>query len=73
MELTISLKEENKLSFLVELLQEFDFIEILDIKENETVLYSEHMQLLSDRLKNIEEGTAHFRSWDLIKTQYEKN
>lgn len=73
MELTISLKEENKLSFLVELLQEFDFIEILDIKENETVLYSEHKQLLSDRLKNIEEGTANFRSWDLIKTQYEKN
>ncbi len=70
MELTISIKEEQKLSFLVKLLQELDFIEILEIKDTDTLIPQEHIDLLVDRLKRIERNETSFRSWDLIKKQY---
>ncbi len=72
MELTINIKEQSKLAFLIQLLQEFEYVEIVDIKEDETVIPVEHQKLLEKRLKHIEKGETTFRSWDLIKKKYEK-
>jgi hypothetical protein len=72
MELTISIKEQTKLAFIIQLLKEFEYIEILDMKEDETLLPIEHQVLLEKRLKRIEQGEASFKSWDLIKKKYEK-
>jgi len=70
MELTICIKEQTKLAFFIKLLQEFDYVEIIDIKE-ETSLPNEHKVLLEKRLQRIERGETTFNSWDLIKKKYE--
>jgi len=44
MELTISIKEQSKLAFFIELLREFEYVEILDMKEDETSFPVEHKQ-----------------------------
>ena len=72
MELTISIKEQTKLAFFVKLLQEFEYVEIIDIKEDTPLLPNEHRELLKNRLKRIEKGETSFKSWDLIKKKYEK-
>jgi hypothetical protein len=72
MELTISIKEQTKLAFIIQLLKEFEYIEILDMKEDEILLPIEHRELLEKRLKRIEQGEVSFKSWDLIKKKYEK-
>ncbi len=72
MELTINIKEQQKIAFFLKLLHEFDYIEITDIKEDETPFPQEHRQLLEQRLKRIEKGEASFKSWDEIKQKYEK-
>jgi len=72
MELTIYIKEQNKVAFLVHLLQEFDYVEIIDVKENESDISEEHKKLLNKRLERIGNGDASFKSWDLIKGKYAK-
>jgi hypothetical protein len=72
MELTINIKEQQKISFFLKLLQEFDYIEIMDIKEDETPFSGEHKALLEERLKKIETGETSFRNWDTIKQKYEE-
>ena len=72
MELTISIKEQTKIVFFIKLLQEFNYVEILDIKEESAPLPVEHKKLLEERLQRIERGETTFRSWDLIKKKYEK-
>lgn len=72
MELTINIKEQNKVAFLIHLLQEFDYVEIIDVKENESDIPEEHKKLLEKRLKRIENGETSFKSWDLIKDKYAK-
>jgi hypothetical protein len=71
MELTINIKEQSKLSFLLQLLQEFDYVEILEIKDDAGIPI-EHLELLEKRLKQIENGETSFKRWDLIKKKYEK-
>jgi len=72
MELTITIKEEKKRAFFLKLLHEFDYIEIIDIKEDDTLFPTEHKVLLEERLKRIENDETSFRSWDTIKKRYEK-
>jgi len=72
MELTISIKEQDKIAFFIKLLQEFKFVEIIDIKDFETIINHEHLDILEQRLKRIENGEATFKRWDLIKQKYEK-
>lgn len=72
MELTISIKEQSKLAFFIKLLNEFDYVEILDVKEEETPFPVEHKQLIDKRLERIERGETTFKSWDEIKKKYEK-
>jgi hypothetical protein len=72
MELIINIKEEQKAGFFLKLLQEFDFIEVTEIKEDGTVFPEEHKKLLEERLKRIENDETNFRAWDDIKQKYEK-
>ena len=72
MELTINIKEQQKIAFFLNLLRELDFIEIMDIKEEETPFPKEHKELLEERLEMIANGKTTFRSWDKIKQKYEK-
>jgi len=72
MELTINIKEQSKLAFFIKLLQEFNYVEIIDIREQKTVLPLEHTILLKKRIDRIERGETTFKSWDLIKEKYEK-
>ncbi len=72
MELTINIKEQDKINFFLKLLQEFDYIEILDIKEDETEFLPEHKILLKERLKRIEQGKTSFKEWNVIKQKYAK-
>jgi len=71
MELTISITEQNKLAFFIKLLQEFEYIEIIDIKEENHTVPSEHKKLIEKRIKRIERGETTFKSWNLIKKRYE--
>ena len=70
MQLTINITEKDKNSFFINLLQELDFIEILDIKEDITYFPKEH-KVLEERLKKIVSGETKFKSWDIIKKKYE--
>ena len=72
MELTINIKEQNKIDFLISLLQEFDYVEIIDIKEDEISISDEHKELLDKRLERIANSKTSFKSWDLIKEKYAK-
>jgi hypothetical protein len=71
MELTISIKEQSKFAFFIKLLQEFNYVEILDIKEEESSIPIEHKLLLEKRLQKITKNESTFKSWDLIKEKYE--
>ncbi len=71
MELTISIKEQAKIDFFMNLLGEFDYVEILNIKEH-TDSFAEHKKLLDARLDRIERGEGTFKSWDEIRKKYEK-
>ncbi len=73
MELTISITEQTKFDFFIKLLREFQFIQILDIKEETSTFPIEHKQLIDKRLQRIDKGETIFKSWDLIKKKYEKS
>ncbi len=72
MELTINIKEQDKIAAFINLLKEFSYIEIIDIKEDETPFLNEHKQLLKLRLEKIERGETSFKNWNTIKKKYEK-
>jgi len=72
MELTINIKEQSKIAFFIKLLEEFDYVEILDVKEDETSFPTEHKNILDKRLERIEKGETTFKKWDEIKQKYEK-
>lgn len=71
MELTINIKEDEKIPIFLNLIQEFEYVEIVDFKEDRFDIPSEHKELLKQRLKRIKDGKASFKSWDLIKGKYE--
>jgi Putative addiction module component len=71
MEVTINIKEQTKFAFLINLLEEFDYVEILDIKDD-SEFPAEHKQLLEERLTRIKQGKTTFKSWSEIKKKYEK-
>ena len=71
MEVTINIKEQKKIEFFLKLLHEFNYIEIMNIKEDKTPLANAHKELLESRLKRIENNETTFKSWDLIKKKHE--
>lgn len=70
MELTINIKDPKDIASFLNLIRKFDYVEIVDVKENNPDLLTEHEILLDERLKRIEEGKTSFKDWDLIKTKY---
>jgi hypothetical protein len=70
MELTINIKDPKDIASFLNLIRKFDYVEIVDVKENNPDLLTEHKILLDERLKRIEEGKTSFKNWDLIKTKY---
>jgi len=71
MELTINIKDPKNMAFFLNLIRKFDYIEIVDVKEDSSDLTIEHKIILDERLRRVEEGTASFKSWDSVKKKYE--
>ncbi len=68
MELTIDIKEANKVNFILELMQSFDYIDILnkpDLSE-----YTIEQQLEIDRrLLKLDNNESKFYSWHEVKQE----
>lgn len=71
MELTINIKDKKNIASFLDIIREFDYVEVADIKEYNTEIPEEHGALLTERLKRIQEGKTSFKNWDLIKGKYE--
>jgi len=70
MELTISIKEQKKVPFFLNLLQELDYIEIINSSDDIFSLPIEHKELLEKRIQKVEDGESSFKNWDFIKKKY---
>jgi len=70
MELTVNIKEQNKLGAFLDLIKDIDYIEIIDVKE-EGELPEEHRVLLDKRLHKTDNSESSFKNWDLLKKKYE--
>ena len=71
MQLTISIKDPKDIASFLNLIRKYDYVEIVDVKENNPDLPIEHRILLDERLKRIEDGKTSFKNWDLIKNKYD--
>ena len=71
MELTINIKDPKNIASFLNLIRKFDYVEIVDVKENNPDLPIEHRLLLDERLKRIEDGNTSFKNWELIKNKYD--
>ncbi len=71
MKLTVNIKEQSKIAAFLNLIKKFDYIEIVDVKEDMGELPLEHRDLLDKRLQRIEKGETTFKNWDSIKIKYE--
>lgn len=65
MELTINIKKEKKINFILELLKSFDYVDILNNSE-----FTPEQQLEIDRrLELLEKGESKLYSWDEVKNE----
>ncbi|KAF0203132.1 MAG: hypothetical protein FD170_1404 [Bacteroidetes bacterium] len=71
MELTISIKGQKNISEFLNLIRTFEYIEIIDVKEETSDLPVEHIELLDKRLQKVEEGKTSYQKWDVVKKKYE--
>lgn len=71
MELTINIKEQKYIASFLNLISQFDYVEIIDVKEDNSETPVEHKILLDERLKRVEEGKITYKNWDLLKKKYE--
>jgi hypothetical protein len=67
MELTISIKGQKNISEFLNLIRTFEYIEIIDVKEEASDLPFEHLELLDKRLQKVEEGKTSYQKWDVVK------
>ena len=67
MELTINIKEQKDIASFLNLIRKFDYVEIVDVKENNQDLPIEHRRLLDERIKRVENKETTFKNWDSIK------
>ena len=68
MELTINIKEINKINFIIELMQSFDYIDILN-KPNLSEFTKEQQLEIDRRLVKIENNESKFYSWNEVKKE----
>lgn len=71
MELTINIKDQKNIASFLNLISQFDYVEIIEVKEDNSDIPIEHKILLDERLKRVEEGKTSYKNWDLIKKKYE--
>jgi hypothetical protein len=71
MELTINIKDKKNMASFLNLIRKYDYVEIVDVKEDSSYFPVEHKILLDERLKRVEEGITTFKNWDLVKSKYE--
>ena len=68
MELTINIKEKNKINFILELMQSFDYIDILN--KTEDAMFSNEQQVeITRRLKKLKNGESKLYSWEEVKNE----
>ena len=73
MELTVSIKDQEKVAIFLNLLKNIDYVELIEVSEDRKDFMPEHVDILTKRLQKIEKGQVGFKSWDLIKAKYEIN
>lgn len=61
MKLTIYIKEQKDIASFLNLIRKIDYVEIVDVKENDSDLPIEHRRLLNERLKRVESGETTFK------------
>jgi hypothetical protein len=66
MELTINIKDKKNMASFLNLIRKYDYVEIVDVKEDSSYFPVEHKILLDERLKRVEEGITTFKNWDLV-------
>ena len=71
MELTINIKDQKKIASFINHLRQFDYVEIIDVNDDNSEIPVAHKTILDERLKLVEEGKVTYKSWDLIKKKYE--
>ena len=71
MELTISIKGQKNITDFLNLIRTFDYVEIIDVKEDDSGLPIEHIEILDKRLQKAEDGEISYRKWDVVKKKYE--
>jgi hypothetical protein len=71
MELTVSIKEQDKIATFLNLIKKINYVEIIDVKEDAGELPVEHRELLDIRLSKIEKNETTFKNWDTIAKKYE--
>ena len=72
MELTINIKAQKQFASFINHLRQFDYVEIIDVSEDNFEIPIEHKKLLDERLKLVEHGQVTYKSSDLIRGKYEK-
>ena len=70
MELTVDIKKQNDITAFLNLLKELDHIEIVNVKEENQELPSEHKDLLDEKIHRIKNNKTTFKNWDSIKKKY---
>ena len=68
MELTIKIKEKNKIDFILELMQSFDYVDIMN-KSNLSEFTTEQQLEIDRRIKKLENNESKLYSWDKVKNE----
>lgn len=68
MELTINIREKSKVNFILELMQSFNYIDILN-KTEEQAFSAEQQVEINRRLSKLKNGESKLYSWEEVKTE----
>ena len=68
MELTINIKKSNKINFILELINSFEYIDIIN-KPDLMQFTTEQQVEIEKRLRKIENGESKLYSWEEVKTE----
>ena len=71
MKLVLNIKQGSEISNFLDLIRNKEYIEILEIKDDNDKTSSFHQDLIKKRLLKIEKGEETFKDWKLIKEKYQ--
>ncbi len=69
MKITLSV-QESKLAFFLELLQNFDFVQVNPLENPD--ISEEHLAILEERLVAYKAAPDHLLAWETVKASIEK-